>query len=88
VVSDDTQQRIDELPHQPFDARKFEYHFPTVIAAKLAIADDLAIPLARMPDEDRAFIDSILAETLNRNEVLARIRDYFRNRQPGEDHAG
>ncbi|MCM8227202.1 hypothetical protein P3S44_25110, partial [Enterobacter hormaechei] len=79
---------LDELPHQPFDARKFEYHFPTVIAAKLAIADDLAIPLARMPDEDRAFIDSILAETLNRNEVLARIRDYFRNRQPGEDHAG
>jgi len=32
-----------------------------------------------MPDEDRAFIDSILAETLNRSEVLARIRDYFRN---------
>lgn len=30
VISDDTQQRIDELPHQPFDARKFEYHFPTV----------------------------------------------------------
>lgn len=88
VVSDDTQQRIDELPHQPFDARKFEYHFPTVIAAKLAIADDLAIPLARMPDEDRAFIDSILTETLNRNEVLVRIRDYFRNRQSGEDHAG
>ncbi|ENR4285649.1 transposase family protein, partial [Salmonella enterica] len=46
VVSDDTQQRIDALPHQPFDTRKFEYHFPTVIAAKLAIADDLAIPLA------------------------------------------
>jgi len=88
VVSDDTQQRIDELPHQPFDARKFEYHFPTVIAAKLAIADDLAIPLARMSDEDRAFIDSILTETLNRSEVLARIRDYFRNRQSGEDHAG
>ncbi|ABX47786.1 integrase [Shewanella baltica] len=88
VVSDDTQQRIDELPHQPFDARKFEYHFPGVIAAKLAIADDLAIPLARMSDEDRAFIDRILAETLNRSEVLARIRDYFRNRQSGEDHAG
>jgi hypothetical protein len=49
VVSDDTQQRIDELPHQPLMPEKFEYHFPTVIAAKLAIADDLAIPLARMP---------------------------------------
>ncbi|EJH4388744.1 transposase family protein [Salmonella enterica subsp. enterica serovar Enteritidis] len=84
VVSDDTQQRIDALPH----TRKFEYHFPTVIAAKLAIADDLAIPLARMSDEDRAFIDSILTETLNRSEVLARIRDYFRSRQSGEDHAG
>ncbi|EAM2710036.1 IS481 family transposase, partial [Salmonella enterica] len=71
-----------------FDTRKFEYHFPTVIAAKLAIADDLAIPLARMSDEDRAFIDSILTETLNRSEVLARIRDYFRSRQSGEDHAG
>ncbi|MEQ0077508.1 IS481 family transposase, partial [Klebsiella sp. CN_Kp118] len=88
VVSDGTQQRINELPHQPFDARKLEYHFPIVITAKLAIANDLAIPLVRMPDGDRAFIDSILAETLNRNEVLARIRDYFRNRQSGEDHAG
>lgn len=48
----------------PFDARKFEYHFPTVITAKLTIADDLAIP----SDENRAFIDGILAETLNRSE--------------------
>lgn len=87
VINDDT-QRIDELPHKPFDTRTFEYHFPGVIAAKLAIADDLATPLARMSDEDRAFIDNILTETLNRSEVLARIRDYFRNRQSGEDHAG
>lgn len=43
-------QRIDALPHQPFDARIFEYYFPTVSPAKLAIADNLAIPLARMPD--------------------------------------
>ena len=86
VVIDDTQQRIDELPHLPFDARKFENYFPTVIAAKLAVADVLAIPLARISDEDRAFIDSILTET--RSEVFARIRDYFRNRQSGEDYAG
>jgi hypothetical protein len=86
VVSDDN-QRIEELPHQPSDTRKSEYHFPTVIAEKMAIADDLATPLARMPDEDRAFIDSILTETLNRSEVLVRIRDYFRNRRSGEDHA-
>jgi hypothetical protein len=59
-----------------------------VIAAKLAIAGDLAIPLARMSGEDRTFIDSLLAETLIRSEVLARVRAYFRNRQSGEDHAG
>lgn len=88
VVNADIQQRIDELPHQPFDTRNFEYRFPSLIAAKLAIADELATPLARMSDEDWAFIDSILTETLNRSEVLARIRDYFRNRQSGEDHAG
>ncbi|MDE1481593.1 hypothetical protein KKJ29_03865 [Xenorhabdus bovienii] len=37
-----------KLPHQPFDIAEFEYHFPTIIAAKLAIADDLATPLAKL----------------------------------------
>lgn len=77
-----------ELPHQPFIPPESEYRYPTVIAAKLAIAGDLATPLARMSDEDRAFIDSLLAETLIRSEVLARIRAHFRNRQSEEDHAG
>ncbi|NHB98740.1 DDE-type integrase/transposase/recombinase [Photorhabdus stackebrandtii] len=77
-----------KLPHQPFDIAEFEYHFPTIIAAKLAIADDLATPLAKLSSEERAFIDSILAETLIRTEVFIRIRGYFRNRQSGEDHAG
>lgn len=77
-----------ELQHQPFDITEFEYHFPTVIAAKLAIAEDLATPLAKLSGEERAFIESILAETLIRTEVLARVRNYFRNKQSGEDHAG
>lgn len=59
-----------------------------MIAAKLAIAGDLAIPLARMSGEDWAFIDSVPAETLIRSEVLARVRAHFRNRQSGEAHAG
>lgn len=58
-----------------------------MIAAKLAIADILAIPLARMPDDDRAYIDSILAEMLNRSEVLARISEYYRNRQSNMNRA-
>ena len=76
------------LPHQPFDATVHEYHFAGAIADKLAIADDLARPLARLAPEDRAFIDQVLAETLNRNVVLARVRDYFRRKHSGDDHAG
>lgn len=76
------------LPHQPFDAAAHEYHFAGAIAAKLAIADDLARPLAKLAPAERAFIDQVLAETLNRNVVLARVRDYFRNKQSGDDHAG
>ena len=76
------------LPHQPFVDAAHEYHFAGVIAAKLAIADDLARPLAKLAPMDRAFIDQVLAETLNRNVVLARVRDYFRNKQSGGDNAG
>ncbi len=76
-----------ELPKQPFDAESHEYHFASVIAAKLAIADELAQPLAKIAPADRAFIDQVLGETLNRNVVLARIREYFRNKKSGGDHA-
>jgi hypothetical protein len=81
-------ENLPELQHQPFDITELEYHFPTFIAAKLAIAEDLAMPLAKLSDEERMFIEDILAETLIRTEVLARVRNYFRNRQSGEDHAG
>jgi hypothetical protein len=48
----------------------------------------LARPLAKLAPTDRAFIDQVLAETLNRNVVLARVRDYFRSKQSGGEHAG
>ncbi|WP_208116722.1 DDE-type integrase/transposase/recombinase [Burkholderia pseudomallei] len=75
------------LPHQPFDADAHEYRFPNAIAARLAIADDLARPLAKLLPQDRLFIDQVLAETLVRRIVLARVRDYFRHRKSGEGHA-
>lgn len=84
----DTAQIALTLPHQPFDTRELEYRFPTIIAAKLAIADELATPLAKLSGEHIAFIDQVLAETFIRSEVLTRVRDYFRNIQSGEDHAG
>ncbi len=72
-----------ELPIQPFDAEAHEFHFANVIAAKLTIADELASPLAKLSQEDRAVIDHVLSETLTRSVVLARIRDYFRNKKNG-----
>jgi len=75
------------IPRQPFDADALEYHFPTPLAAKLAIADELATPLAKLTAEDRAFIDQVLAETRMRRMVLARVREYFRHRL-GEQNAG
>jgi hypothetical protein len=76
------------VPHQPFDATAHEYRFSTAIAAKLAIANELATPLAKLPAEDRVFIDHVLAETLMHRVVLSRIREYFRNKKSGGDHAG
>jgi hypothetical protein len=76
-----------DIPKQSFDAQILEYQFPNAIAAKLAIADDLAKPLAKLSASDRAFIDQILAETLTRSVVLSRVRSYFRDPKRGEEHA-
>jgi hypothetical protein len=58
------------------------------VAAKLAIADDLGPPLAKLPADDRAFIDQVLAETLMQRLVFVRIREYFRRKPTGGAHAG
>jgi hypothetical protein len=76
------------LPKQAFDADTLEYHFPTPVAAKLAIAEDLGVPLAKLTPDDRAFIDHVLAETRMRRLVLRRVRDHFRAQPSGEGHAG
>ena len=74
-----------ELPKQPFNADAQEVRFPSTIAAKLAIAADIGMPLAKASEANRAFIDKVLAETLIRKDVLQRVRDYFK--QEGEQDA-
>jgi len=76
------------VPKQSFDAQVLEYRFPTAIAAKLAIADDLARPLAKLSAVEREFIDQVLTDTLTRSVVLARVRSYFRDKKPGDANAG
>lgn len=77
-----------ELPCLPFDAEAHEYHFPNVIAAKLAVSNELALPLAKISEEDQAFIQQVVSETLIRRVVLDRVRGYFRHKKTGEDYAG
>lgn len=75
------------VPSQPFDIEALEDRFASVITAKLAIADEIAMPLAKLSAQDRAFVEDVLGETLARSVVLARIRAYFRHKKPGEEHA-
>ncbi len=77
---------VETLPRQPFPAEAPDDRFPNPLAAKLAIADDLARPLAQLAPDDRAFINQVLAETLVRPVVLARVRAYFRHQRPQEHH--
>ncbi len=51
--------------------------FPTPLAAKLAISVQLSKPLGSLPEPDRGFIDVLLAETLDRDTIAARVREHF-----------
>ena len=50
-----------------------EFIFSSRITAKLAIAAVLGMPLARLPEAERAFIDAVVAETLERRAVIDRV---------------
>jgi len=63
-----------------------ELTFTTVIAAKLAIADYLGRPLAKLTPEQMAYINAICASTLNKQAVMQQVRDFF-NPLPGSLHA-
>lgn len=68
------------LPNaQPFrDPDPFqEFTYPNVIAAKLAIANLLGQPLAKLAPEQRRFIDDLLRESLNKKLIIERVERYF-----------
>lgn len=75
------------VPLQPFDNEAPEQLFPNVIAAKLAIAAELARPLAKLGEDERLFIDRLLAETRDRVQILRRVREFFRQKKSGDEHA-
>lgn len=63
-----------------------ELTYPTVIAAKQAIAEYLARPLAKLTEVQMAYINATLDSTLNKQVVMERIRVFF-NPLSGSHHA-
>ena len=74
------------VPSRPFvDPDPFrELVYPSAIEAKRAIADLLGAPLGQLTAEERAAIDAILHETLERSVVLARVRARFATPRSGD----
>ncbi|WP_414590059.1 IS481 family transposase [Scytonema sp. PCC 10023] len=62
-----------------------EFTYPSILAAKRAIADSLALPLARLDEQERAFIDELLTQTLSKKVILERVRHYFKQRRENKD---
>ena len=81
VVMTNIRREIDAtaIPVRPFQGPDpfHELVFANPIAARRAIADEVRAPLAKLSDEDRAFIDALLARTLARPEIIAAVRERF-----------
>jgi type II secretory pathway predicted ATPase ExeA len=61
-----------------------EFTYPTTLMAKLAIADYLGQPLAKLSVEQREFIAALVEETLTKKAILERVRQYFQLQTRGE----
>ncbi len=73
-------------PTEPFaDPDPFhELNFPTVLAAKRAIADYLAMPLGRLPREQLDALNDLLAKTLTKKTVFEYVRHHLQPRLRGQ----
>jgi hypothetical protein len=67
LVAPSMQSFVDPDPFQ-------EFTFPTRIAAKLAIADELGMPLAKLPPHQLDEIETLLGRTLHKQDVFAYVR--------------
>ena len=60
-----------------------EFTYPGILEAKIAIANYLGLPLAKLSEEDRQKIDTILAGTLLKKQIMDEVRRYFRQQRKG-----
>lgn len=68
-----------DIPPIPFsDPDPYhEFTFSNSIMAKKAIAEYLGMPLAKLPAEQLQQIDLIISETLNKSQVIEKVKNYF-----------
>ncbi|MGK7915571.1 MAG: IS481 family transposase [Prochloraceae cyanobacterium] len=80
------QDNVLRFPVQSFvDPDPFqELFFRDVLTAKKAIANYLGYALAKLTREQMAKVNSILEKTLNKQEVMQQIKDYFKPNQGGK----
>ena len=57
-----------------------EFAYPNVFAARRAITDYLAMPLAKLPSEQREWINTLVETTLCKKEVIEQVEEYFGRR--------
>jgi hypothetical protein len=80
------QEEMMVIPSLPFDETDPMLFFKNHVEAKLAIANELAIPLAKLSEQDKVWIEQMLTETLERSQVIARVRSYFREQRNVTSH--
>jgi hypothetical protein len=61
-----------------------EFAYPNVLAAKRAIADYLAIPLAKLPPEQLDWINTLVGATLDKKQVIEQVEEHFGRRTERE----
>jgi hypothetical protein len=86
VVEQSQEPALAMKPFQDPDPYR-EFTYPTTLMAKLAIADYLGQPLAKLSVEEREFICALVGETLTKKVILERVRQYFQLQTRGEANA-
>jgi hypothetical protein len=63
-----------------------EFTFPNQVTAKLAIASELGVPLAKLTKEQLEFIDDVLSGTLVKKIIFEQIYTFFNSPKKGKQH--
>ena len=65
----------------PFPEQQEQEDFASYVEAKLAIAHYLGKPIGSLPDESRAFVSDLVSTTLNKRDILSKVKVHFSRQQ-------